>query len=234
MSRKWSLLLAAAMVVGAAGVAHADLLFDFEGSTQQWFRFGGGTLDFGLASGQGTHGAGPDAISYVTNLDETLFGGAVRSGNQSTWATAPGFAWAPGVSSMADYTAFKADVQLSVDGLSPVYPGPGPNVELMLSLPGYMEYATSVSIPADGSYHTISSGFANLTPQNAATLPITAAQLADPNLQIRVVLRNLNRDPGAPSGKIRLRVDNVQAVPEPTSLALLALGGLAALRRRRA
>lgn len=222
MKQKTTLLLAAAamLVVGAAGQARADVLFDFEGSVQSWFRFGPGTLDWGPSVGDGVGGS--DAIRYITSLDETIWGGAVRSPNLGTVPI-----------DLSQYTAFSADVQLSVDGLDPAYPGPGPNVELMLQLPGYFEWAKSVSLPADGNYYNISSTFADLTPQNVATEPITAAQLADPNLQIRVLLRNLNREPGAPTGKIRLRVDNVMAVPEPTSAALLALGGLALLRRRR-
>jgi hypothetical protein len=213
----------AILLVGTVGVARADLLFDFEGSVQNWSRFGGGTLDFGLAEGQGSQGAGPDGIFYVTNLNYTLYGGAVRSPNQSTW---------PGGQRLTDYTGFSADVQLSVDGLDPAYPGPGPNVELMLQLPGYLEFAKIVSIPADGNYYTISSDFADLVPQNLATEPITQAQLGADNLQIRVLLRNLNRVEGDPSGKIRLRVDNIQAIPEPASLMLLGLGALALVRRR--
>ncbi len=213
----------AMLLMGTVGAARADLLFDFEGGVQGWYRFGGGTLDFGPAPGQGSQGAGPDGIFYVTNLNETLYGGAVRSANQSTW---------PGGQRLTDYTGFSADVQLSLDGLTPAYPGPGPNVELMLQLPGYLEFAKIVSIPADGNYYTISSDFADLVPQNLATAPITEAQLGADNLQIRVLLRNLNREPGAVSGKIRLRVDNIQAFPEPASLSLLALGALALVRRR--
>lgn len=223
---KNSLIWAAALamlLMGTVGAARADLLFDFEGSVQSWGRFGGGTLDFGLAAGGGSHGVGPDGIFYVTNLNDTLWGGAVRSPNQSTW---------PGGQRLSDYTGFSADVQLSIDGLDPAYPGPGPNVELMLQLPGYLEFAKIVSIPADGNYYTISSDFADLVPQNAATEPITQAQLSADNLQIRVLLRNLNREPEAVSGKIRLRVDNIQAIPEPASLMLLGLGALALLRRR--
>lgn len=236
MKHKWLVMLGAAMLVaGVAQSAHADLLFDFEGSVQQWSRFGGGTLDFGRAIGEGSHGVGPDGISYVTNIDYTLWGGAVRSGNQSTWGAVPGFAWQPGHTTLADYTSFSADVQLSVDGLDPAYPGPGPSVELMLSLPGYLEFAKSVSLPVDGAYHTISANFADLIPQNAATMPITSAQLANAGLQIRVLLRNNNRTEGDPSGKIRMRVDNVQAyyVPEPVSGLLLAMGGAVVLLRRR-
>lgn len=210
---------AAMLVVGQVRTAQADVLYDFEGGVQSWFRFGPGTLDFGPAPGQGSSG---DGIFYVTSLDETIYGGAVKSPDLQT----DGY-------DMSDYTGFSADVQLSVDGLDPQYPGPGPNVELMFQLPGYLEWAAIESIPLDGSWNTISSDFADLIPQNTATLPITPAQLADPSLEIRVLLRNINRDPGDPSGKVRMRVDQVTAFPEPSSLALFALAGLALLRRRR-
>jgi hypothetical protein len=134
---------------------------------------------------------------------------------------------------LSGYTGFSADVQLSVDGLDPAFPGPGPQVELMLQLPGYLEWAKIVTLPLDGSWHTISSDFEDLTPQNAATDPITQAQLGHEDLEIRVLLRDLHDGDPVPEGKVRMRVDQVQAFPEPTSLSLLALGGLALLRRRR-
>ncbi|UCG15976.1 MAG: hypothetical protein JSV19_11850 [Phycisphaerales bacterium] len=67
--------------------------------------------------------------------------------------------------------------------------------------------------PADGLYRTAAADFAGLIPQNTATLPIAEAQLRDPGLEIRVLLRNLNRDTGDPTGKVRLRVDTVSARP---------------------
>ncbi len=213
----------AMLLLGAVGTARADLLFGFEGGAQGWNAFGGGTLDSGLAPGKGTEGANLTAFYYITNLNQSFWGGAIRSPNQSDWA---------GGQRLSDYTGFSADVQLSIDGLDPVYPGPGPNVELMLVLPGYLEYAKIVSLPPDGNYYTITADFADLVPQNAATQPITEAQLGADNLQVRVLLRNLNREPGAPSGKIRMRVDNIQVIPEPASLMLLGLGALALVRRR--
>ncbi len=209
----------AVLSLALAGAAQADVLFDFETGVQGWYRFGGGTLHFGPAAGEGSSG---DGIVYVTNLNESLWGGAVKSPDL------------PGVGiDMSQYTAFSADVQLSNDALDPVYPGPGPNVELMLNLPGYLEWTASYSLPVDGQYYTLSSTYADLVPSNAATAPITLAQLQDPSLEIRVLLRNTQRDAGAPSGKIRLRVDNVQAVPEPVAGLLLAVGGFALLRRGR-
>lgn len=179
--------------------APADVLFDFEGSVQDWWRFGSGTISFGLASGAGSSG---DGIFYVTSLDPSLYGGAVKSPDLPSVGI-----------DLSDYTGFSADVQLSTNGLSPPYPGPGPQVELMLQLPGYYEWAALFDIPPDGQYRTVAADFADLIPQNTATLPITQAQLQDPSLEIRVLLRNLNRDSGDPSGKVRLRVDTVSGRP---------------------
>jgi hypothetical protein len=177
----------------------AEVLFDFEGSTQNWWRFGAGTLTFGRAVGLGSTG---DGIYYVTNLEPNLWGGAVKSPDLP----------AAGID-LSQYSGFSADVQLSTDGLSPAYPGPGPQVELMLQLPGYFEWAALFDIPPDGQYRTVASDFADLIPQSSATMPITEAQLQDPSLEIRVLLRNLNRSPGDPTGKVRLRVDTVSARP---------------------
>jgi hypothetical protein len=218
-----SAAVAVALVLGVTGPAQATVLFDFEGGTQTWWRFGPGTLDFGAAPTEGSQGAGPDGIFYVTSLDENTWGGAVRSPDL------PGF----GID-MSQYTAFSADIQLSTDNLDPAYPGPV-QIELMLNLPGYLEWSKNVpSFPIDGAYHTVSSDFADLVPQNAAVAPITPAQLLDPSLEIRVIVRNVLRDPGDPAGKLRMRVDNVQGiVPEPATLGLLAIGGFTVLRRRR-
>ncbi len=221
MKRRFVLGLAAVAMLAICAVGETradDVLFDFEGGTDAWWRFGGGTLDFGAAPGEGTVG---DGIFYVTSLDETLWGGAVKSPDL------PG----AGVD-MTQYTGFTMDVQLSTDGLDPVYPGPGPQIELMLQLPGYLEWAALYTAP-DEDYHTYQADYATMIPQSSATDPITPAQLADPSLEIRVVLRNLNRDPGDVSGKLRMRIDQVIGIPEPTSLGLLGLGGLALLRRRR-
>ena len=214
-----SVLVGAMMLLGIVGTANADVLFDFEGGVQNWYRFGGGTLHFGPAPAEGSIG---DGIVYVTDMNESLWGGALRSPDLPT----------AGID-MSQYTAFSADVQLSTDGLDPAYPGPGPDVELMLQLPGYLEWKATFSIPCDGQYYNLSSNIADLVPSNMATAPISQAQLQDPSLEMRVILRNIQRDAGAPAGKIRLRVDNVQAVPEPVSAVLLAAGGLVVLRRRR-
>ncbi len=214
-----SVLIGAMMLLGFVGTVNADVLFDFEGGVQSWYRFGGGTLHFGPAPAEGSIG---DGIVYVTSLNETLWGGAVRSPNLPSVGI-----------DMSQYTAFSADVQLSNDGLDPVYPGPGPDVELMLNLPGYLEWTATFSIPCDGQYYNLASNIADLVPSNLATSPITQAQLQDPSLQIRLILRNTQREAGAPAGKIRLRVDNVQGLPEPVSVVLLAAGGLVILRRRR-
>ncbi|MBN1513477.1 MAG: PEP-CTERM sorting domain-containing protein [Phycisphaerae bacterium] len=218
---KKSLIWAAALamlLVGTVGVARADLLYGFEGGVQSWGRFGNGTLDFGAAPGLGSVG---DGIYYVLNLQPQWWGGAVKSPAQSTMGY-----------DMSQYTGFSADVQLSVDGLDPAFPGPGPQVELMLRLPGYLEWAKIETLPLDGSWHTISSDFADLVPQSSATDPITQAQLQNPSLEIRVLLRDLHQGDPVPSGKVRMRVDQIAAFPEPASLALLALGALVLVRRR--
>jgi hypothetical protein len=210
----------AMLVVVQVRTAQADVLYDFEGGVQGWYRFGSGTLGFGPAPGQGSSG---DGIYYVLNLQPQWWGGAVRS-----------YPIADDGYDLSGYTGFSADVQMSVDGLDPAFPGPGPNVELMLRLPGYMEWAVIEALPLDGSWHTMSSDFADLTPDGTyATAPITQAQLADPNLEIRVLLRDLHDGDPVPSGKVRMRVDTITAFPEPASLALLGLGGLALVRRRR-
>ena len=77
---------------------------------------------------------------------------------------------------------------------------------------GFASFQAAFS-PAEGQYRTVAADFAGLTPQNTATLPITEAQLRDPSPEIRVLLRNLNRDTGDPTGKARLRVDTVSARP---------------------
>lgn len=212
-------LVAVTLLVIGVGQAQATVLFDFETGVQGWYRFGNPTLDFGPT----TEGSVGNGLSYVAGFtDPTWWGGAVKSPDLPTVGI-----------DMSQYSGFSADVQLSVDALDPVYTGTPPNVELMFQLPGYLEWAKVVSLPMDGNYYTISSSFADLVPQSSATAPITMAQLQDPSLEIRVVLRNQQAYVGGSTGKLRMRVDQVQGIPEPASIALLSLGGLALLRKRR-
>ena len=80
----------------------------------------------------------------------------------------------------------------------------------------------------DGS--ASSGGFQNFV----ASIPLSAAD-ASFDIIFNTGDRSLNDpDPGKLDAVGSLFVDNVSAVPEPASIALLGVGGLAALRRRRA
>lgn len=194
--------------------AQTVLLYDFEvgGSSngQGWGSFGVPTTDSGPTT-QSTNG---DYGRYhAFNMGLGSWGIVSRSpgAGDPTW----------GFGDLSGYIGFSADVKLDLS----TPPTAVDTVELLLSI-GSDEWVSFHTLTSD--FQTISANFADLVPQSTATDPITSAQLADPDLSIKLVMRR-----GGDAGRGTLRYDNIRAIiPEPGSLVLLASLGVLVLRRR--
>ncbi|HRX84861.1 MAG TPA: hypothetical protein P5572_07575 [Phycisphaerae bacterium] len=165
----------------------ADTLFDFESGSQGWFAFGNGTLasgvDAGGSSGQGRY--------HTADFDDPTmtYGFGDRSSN--------------GVDLTA-YSAMSIDARLTNPDPADPFIGT-PQIEFMLSI-GYLEWAKVFTLT--DSYQTLAVNFADLVPQSSANQPVTAAQLGDPGMRIKLVMRKNSN-----TGKVRLEYDEVKAYP---------------------
>jgi hypothetical protein len=180
-------LLQAAFVAPGPGA----VLFDFESGSQGWFSFGGGTVSSGLLPSGGSGGAGPQGRFHLADFSDAAM----------TWGM--GDVSAAG-QDMSAYTAMSIDARLR----SPVPQDPfvgTPQMEFMLAS-GESEWAAPFLLT--DSYQTFTANFANLAPQGTATQPITPAQLSDPALQIKLVMRK-----NANAGQASLDYDQIMGIP---------------------
>jgi hypothetical protein len=167
------------------------VLFDFESGAQGWISFGEGTTGNGLLPTGGSGGAGPQARYHRADFDTATmtygFGDASAVGQN-----------------LSSYTGMSIDMRLR----NPVPADPfvgTPEVEFMLSV-GYMEWAQPFTLT--DTYRTCAVDFADLTPQNTATQPITPAQLSDPGLRFKLIMRK-----GTNHGQVELDYDQVIGLP---------------------
>lgn len=207
--------LAASLLVAASQAEEFTVLYEFEvegaSNAQGWGSFGPNTTDSGATtqSSVGTYGR-------FHSFSSALLGWGIVS--RSPVASDP--TW--GFGDLNPYLGISADVKLTY-GTPPTALN---TFELMLAI-GDAEWTSFHTMT--GTYQTFMASFDELIPQGTAVAPITAAELADPNLQIKLVVRRGTEE----AGKGALRYDHVCAwVPEPSALALLAVAGLFGLRRR--
>ena len=192
-------------------------LDDFQdGTTQGWGSGGANPNPPANIAGGGPAGAGDDYLQ-VTSTGGGGPGSKLIAFNSAQWA---GNYTGNGVTSI--------ELDLKNFGINPLsirftFNGPG----------GAFSTTNAFSLPAGGAG----------APWMHAALQITAADLtavggtdAAATLANVSELRLLHNDvPSFVGGTIdaQIGVDNIQAVPEPATLSLLALGGMALLRRRR-
>lgn len=214
----------AVMSAGFAGLmmtaaANAQISFgqidDFQdGTTQGW---GGGPGSSNVATG-GPAGAG-DAYLQVIGTGGFGQGSRVATFNDTQW---PGDYVAAGVDAiqvdMANFGASNLEMR----------------AVLFFTASGDWTSTNTTVIPADGIWrsYTFGLGAGDLT--QVGGVGSHAAALASVG---RLMFRH---QPGAPAGigggvpiAGTLGIDNITAIPEPSSVALLAIGGLALLRRKK-
>ena len=81
--------------------------------------------------------------------------------------------------------------------------------------------------------YTGGTGIDNTTPRSSFGSTVSLGGLSTPYLQYRVIVTDLVRFPGSAPTNLQFSEIQLSAVPEPASLSLLGLGGLALLRRKR-
>jgi hypothetical protein len=165
----------------------ADILFDFETGDQGWFSFGTGTIASGITA-SGSSGRGR---FHTANFNDP--GMTYGFGDKS----------ADGVD-MSPYTGMSIDARISSPDPQAPFVG-NPVIEFMLSI-GYLEWAEEFTLSE--TYQTLAVDFADLTPQGTATQPVTPAQLNDPGMRIKLVMRKNSN-----TGKIELEYDQVKGFP---------------------
>ena len=167
----------------------AVVLFDFETGDQGWFSFGFGTLDSGLLPLGGS--AGSQGRFHKADFDDPTM----------TF----GFGDISSTVDMSPYTGMSIDMRLvEFDSTAPFVGTP--TVEFGLSI-GAAEWRSDQSLT--DTYQTFSVDFVNLVPDGFyATQPITAAQLSDPGLAIKLIMRKASN-----SGKVELDYDQVRGIP---------------------
>lgn len=228
-------VLAVAAFVPIASAADS-LPYDFESATNEgWGAFGAITVNGGVLPAP--RGAGGTTGKY----HKSNFQPGVGFGMVSVSSQAQAFPWGH---DLTQFTGMAVDARfVSVDGTGNP-PAGGPDdleagqvpftstnpvtVEFALGIYPGQEWAKEFVIT--DQYQTFQVDFVDLVPQYYSTAPITPAQLAAPNLEIRLIIRNAADRVGVG----RLDFDNVRGVPEPGALALLgAATAMAVLRRRR-
>lgn len=218
---RWNLgWTAAAMLLAAAaaGEAKAVVVYDinWDDKTEA------------LTNGWDFNGGGSSPITHTHGIDANGVGGSNALFHEVDAAdTASGWGWwnyvnRYGIVAANVLPANSADFSFSVDVFTSGRGGADPLVVTLGSNPAGFQWSWSVPTSADGTWTTL----------DLSTATFTGTY--DPTAELFLSFTSDNTEWGSDDDNI-LRIDNLiaEVVPEPASLALLGLGGLALVRRRR-
>lgn len=215
MCRRISSMIFLMLLLGLASNGYGALISDFEGSLDGWYTdsYTTGTISqstIGATSGSGSMLCeAPGGWQSVAKVDIKAFRYILGT---------------PGATISADITSFAADMT-----------GGWKEVLMVINAQNYDDDGDSSNNIGWNQFNLIAMDLSGVPQTMTWEIPVDlSTKIAGSNDNIawfELLIISNTEDAAGSVGKFY--IDNIQAIPEPATMALLGLGGLALLRRRR-